>query len=81
MKIEITNYLKYYPSYGKVIDLQHYPAEYFDPFLMNKDDQESHKKYQYIENFDWTVDQIQTFLKSVEAEWNDKINRLNEKDN
>ena len=44
---------------------------------MNTDDQKSYKKYQYIKNFNWTVDQIQQVLTSVEDDWQQKINNLN----
>jgi hypothetical protein len=77
IKDEITYYLRYYPTYGTIIDLKNYPRDYFDPFLMNTEDQESYKKYQYIKNFDWTVDQIQQILSSVETDWQQKINNLN----
>ena len=77
IKDEITDYLKYYPTYGTIINLESYPRDYFDPFLMNTEDQESYKKYQYIINFDWTVDQIQQILLSVENEWQQKISNLN----
>lgn len=77
IKDELGHYLKYYPTYGTIINLNNYPQDYFDPLLMNTDDQESHKKYQYIKNFDWAVDQIQQILASVEYKWQQKINNLN----
>jgi hypothetical protein len=77
IKDEIAYYLRYYPTYGTIIDLKNYPPDYFDPFLMNTEDQESYKKYQYIKNFDWAVDQIQQILTSVETDWQQKINNLN----
>lgn len=77
IKDEIDHYLKYYPTYGTIVNLKNYPQDYFDPLLMNTDDQESYKKYQYIKNFNWTVDQIQQILISVETDWQQKINNLN----
>ena len=81
MVLEIKNYLKHYPQHGKIISLENYPSEYFDTALMNTDDQQSHKKYQFITNFDWAVEQIQMVLTSFEDEWQYKISRLNEKNN
>jgi hypothetical protein len=77
IKDEIDHYLKYYPTYGTIVNLKNYPQDYFDPLLMNTNDQESYKKYQYIKNFNWTVDQIQKILISVETKWQQKINNLN----
>jgi hypothetical protein len=77
IKDEISDYLRYYPTYGTIINLKNYPQDYFDPLLMNTEDQESYKKYQYIKNFNWTVDQIQQVLTSVEDDWQQKINNLN----
>ena len=81
VKKEITDYLNYYPSYGTIINLENYPSSYFDPLLMNTDNQESYKKYQYIKNFDWVVEQLQNVLATFQTEWQGKINRLNEKNN
>lgn len=81
VKKEITDYLNYYPSYGTIISLENYPLSHFDPLLMNTDNQESYKKYQYIKNFDWVVEQLQDVLIKFQTEWQDKINRLNEKNN
>ena len=81
MKQEIRYYLDYYPTYGKVISLENYPKDYFDEYLMNTDNQESYKKYHYIKNFDWTVEQISKVLDLFSYEWQKKINNLNEKNN
>jgi hypothetical protein len=81
VKKEITDYLNYYPSYGTIISLENYPLSHFDPVLMNTDNQESYKKYQYIKNFDWVVEQLQDVLAKFQIEWQSKINRLNEKNN
>jgi hypothetical protein len=81
VKKEITDYLNYYPSYGTIINLENYPSSYFDPLLMNTDNQESYKKYQYVKNFDWVVEQLQNVLATFQTEWQGKINRLNEKNN
>ena len=81
MKNEIRQYLDFYPSYGKVISLEKYSEEYFDSFLMNKDNQESYKKYRYIKNFNWTVEQVTKVLDLFSSEWDNKIKNLNEKNN
>jgi len=81
VKTEIENYFKYYPHYGSVIDLENYPASYFDSALINTPDQESYKKYHYIKNYDWLVEQLQNILTDVDVEWQGKIDRLNEKNN
>lgn len=78
---EIKYYLDFYPSYGRIVSLDSYPLEYFDSFLINDTDQESHKKYQYIQNFEWTVQEINRVLAKYENTWQDKINKLNEKNN
>lgn len=81
MDTEIKYYLDHYPSYGTVVSLKNYPSEYFDSALMNKDDQESYKKYKFITNFDWAVEQINRVLDKYKDQWQEKINNLNEKNN
>jgi hypothetical protein len=81
VKTEIENYFKYYPTCGSVINLENYPTNYFDSALITTPDQESYKKYHYIKNYDWIVEQLQTILADVDAEWQGKIDRLNEKNN
>jgi hypothetical protein len=81
VKTEIENYFKYYPQCGSVINLESYPLSHFDPALINTDNQESYKKYHYIKNFNWVVQQLQNVLSEVDAEWQGKIDRLNEKNN
>ena len=81
VKTEIKNYFNYYPSYGTVINLENYPSNYFDSSLMSTDNQESYKKYHYIKNFDWVVEQLQDVLAKFQIEWQDKINSLDEKNN
>jgi hypothetical protein len=49
--------------------------------LITTPDQESYKKYHYIKNYDWIVEQLQNILADVDAEWQGKIDRLNEKNN
>ena len=78
---EIENYFKYYPSRGSVINLENYPSTYFDSVLINTDNQESYKKYHYIKNYDWIVGHLQNILADVDAEWQGKIDRLNEQNN
>jgi hypothetical protein len=81
VKTEIENYFKYYPTCGSVINLENYPTNYFDSALITTPDQESYKKYHYIKNYDWIIEQLQTILADVDAEWQGKIDRLNEKNN
>jgi len=81
VKTEIENYFKYYPHRGSIIDLENYPASYFDSALISTPDQESYKKYHYIKNYDWIVEQLQNILTDVDVEWQGKIDRLNEKNN
>jgi hypothetical protein len=81
VRTEIKKYFNYYPSYGTVINLESYPSSYFDPALINTDNQESYKKYHYIKNFNWVVQQLQNVLLEVDAEWQSKINSLDEKNN
>jgi hypothetical protein len=81
VRTEIKKYFNYYPSYGTVINLESYPLSHFDPALINTDNQESYKKYHYIKNFNWVVQQLQNVLLEVDAEWQSKINSLDEKNN
>ena len=81
VRTEIKKYFNYYPSYGTVINLERYPLSHFDPALINTDNQESYKKYHYIKNFNWVVQQLQNVLLEVDAEWQSKINSLDEKNN
>lgn len=81
VRTEIKKYFNYYPSYGTVINLESYPLSHFDPALINSDNQESYKKYHYIKNLHWTIQQLQNVLSEVGTEWQNKINKLNEKNN
>ena len=73
---ELTNYLFFYPTYGTAINIDNMPIEYFNIDMMKYENQYSNLKYQYIENYQWTVEQLELILKEFQKSWDDKIHSL-----
>jgi hypothetical protein len=76
MRMLIEQYLKYFPPYGTIINLDNLPEDYFSVSITPKLDQKSHLKYKYIENFDWATEQIEKVLAEYKEEWNSKVSTL-----
>lgn len=76
VRTELTTYLSFYPRYGTAINIDNMPTEYFNTDIMRYENQHSHLKYQYIENYQWTVEQLELILKEFQKFWDDKIHSL-----
>jgi hypothetical protein len=76
MRELIEQYLTYFPPYGNVVSLETLPSEFFNTKIVPKLDQKSHLKYKYIENFDWTMEQIIQVLSEYKGEWDHKVSTL-----